>query len=80
MKPASAFLLGLALMGLCVAAQAQTTPPPKTQPVKSGPRTKGVAQKRTAYAPPLITDTAAFRRSGRPADAVPNRVQPTIPK
>ncbi len=80
MKPTSPFLLGLALLGLCVATQAQTTPKPKTQPVKPGPRTKGAAQKRTAYAPPFTTDTAAFRRSGRPADAVPNRVQPIIRK
>jgi hypothetical protein len=76
MKPASSFLLGLALMGLYVAAQSQTIPKSKTQPMKPMPRTKGTAaQKRTAYAPPFTTDTAAFRRSGRPADAVPNRIR-----
>ncbi len=77
MKPAPSFLLGLALMGLGLSAPAQTAPKPKTQPAKSVPRTKGAAaQKRTAYGPPFIKDTAAFLRSGRPADGIQNRILP----
>lgn len=74
MKHTPAFLFGLALMGLGVAAQGQTAP--AAEPVKSQPQPKGpAAPKRPTVAAPIIKDTAAFnrkfRRSGRPADNVP---------
>ena len=70
MKSASSFLLGLALLG-GLAAQAQTTPAPKTQLVKPAPRPKATAAKnRPVYAHSLFKDTAAFRRSGRPTDGL----------
>ncbi|WP_460608797.1 hypothetical protein [Hymenobacter terrigena] len=78
MKSVSACLLGVALLSLCWTAQAQTTPAtqPKTPPVKPMPRPKSAAApKGKAYGAPLIKDTAAFRRSGRPADG-PNRLRP----
>ncbi|GAB3872019.1 hypothetical protein GCM10028824_21910 [Hymenobacter segetis] len=68
----------MALLSFCWTARAQTTPatPPKTQPVKPLPYPKGAAApKGKAYGAPFIKDTAAFRRSGRPADAVPNRIR-----
>ncbi|WP_046247229.1 hypothetical protein [Hymenobacter terrenus] len=79
MKHVPSFLLGLVLMSLCVVAQAQTTPAPqpKNQPVKSEPRPQGsAAQKHAAQAPSFIKDTAAFRRSGRPADGIQNLIRP----
>jgi hypothetical protein len=83
LKRTPTFLLGLALLGAGLAAQGQTTPAtqPKNPPVKSQPRPSDPAAKpRPAFSTPLIKDTAAFgrkfRRSGRPADAVPNRIQP----
>lgn len=78
LKPTPIFLLGLALMGACLAAQGQTTPTaqPKNPPVKSQPRPNGP---RPTFTTPVVKDTAAFnrkfRRSGRPADGVP-RAQP----
>ncbi|GAB3590464.1 invasion associated locus B family protein [Hymenobacter daeguensis] len=82
MKRTSTFLLGWALLGCCLAAHGQTAPasPPQNPSVKAQPGPKVAAQKRSAFATPLIKDTAAFgrkfRRSGRPADAVPNRIRP----
>ena len=76
MKSLSACLLGVALLSLCWTAQAQTTPATqsKTPPAKPLPRPKGTAApKGKAYGAPFIKDTAAFRRSGRPADG-PNRL------
>jgi len=74
MKNIPSFLLSVALLSLCLVAQAQTTPAlqSKTQLVKPLPRIKGtVVRQSKAYGAPLIKDTAAFRRSGRPADIVP---------
>jgi len=79
MNLAPSFLLGLALLGLGLSAPAQTSPAsqPKTRPGKGAPRPTGpAAQKRTAYATPFFKDTAAFRRSGRPADKIPIPAQP----
>ena len=83
MKNLPACLLGLALLRLGLAAQGQTTPAaqPKNPPAKSTPRPTGPAPKpRATFSTPLIKDTAAFgqkfRRYSRPADAVPNRLQP----
>jgi hypothetical protein len=76
MNSVSACLLGVALLSFCLTAQAQTIPAtqPKSPPVKPLPRPKGAAApKGKAYGAPLIKDTAAFRRSGRPADG-PNRL------
>jgi hypothetical protein len=82
LKRTPTFLLGLALLGAGLAAQGQAAPTaePKNPSVKSQPGPKVAAQKRPTFATPIIKDTAAFgrkfRRSGRPADAVPNRPQP----
>jgi len=74
MKNLPTFLLGAALLSYCLAASAQTRPAtqPKTPPGKPLPRPTGAAApKGRVYGAPLIKDPAAFRRSGRPADAVP---------
>ena len=76
MKNLPACLLGVALLSLGLAAQAQTTPvaPSKAQPAKPlPPPSRPAAPRGKAYGAPLIKDTAAFRRSGRPADG-PNRL------
>lgn len=75
MKNLPACLLGVALLSLGLAAQAQTTPiAPKAQPAKPlPPPSRPAAPRGKAYGAPLIKDTAAFRRSGRPADG-PNRL------
>jgi hypothetical protein len=79
MQHALSFLLGLVLLGLgCSAAQAQTTPVPKTQPAKASSRTEGATAKKRPAAHSFIKDTAAFRRSGRPVDKVPVRPQPKL--
>ncbi|WP_460615562.1 hypothetical protein [Hymenobacter seoulensis] len=73
MKPAPLFLLGLTLVALSGPAAAQTTP--TTAP--GTPPAKGVPQPKRAATPPRMAsmsavkmDTAAFRRSGRPVDAI----------
>ena len=74
MKNIPAFLLCVIFLSLCLVAQAQTMPAlqPKIHSVKPLPRIKGtVVRKGKAYGAPFIKDTAAFRRSGRPADIVP---------
>ncbi|HEX8503876.1 MAG TPA: hypothetical protein VF630_00805 [Hymenobacter sp.] len=71
------FLLGLLCFGLTASAQTTPAPLPQAQPVKEARRPAGTAPKpRTNLTPVFIKDTAAFRRSGRPADAVPNRIRP----
>jgi len=75
MKNLPACLLGVALLSLGLAVQAQTTPvaPSKAQPAKPLRHpSRPAAPKGEAYGGPFIKDTAAFRRSGRPADG-PNR-------
>ncbi|HEX8327139.1 MAG TPA: hypothetical protein VF629_06345 [Hymenobacter sp.] len=77
MKPVPAFLLGMALLALFGSASAQTTPPaaPKTPVGKGAPLPKkAAAPARTASA--VKMDTAAFRRSGRPADHIRTRPRP----
>ena len=74
MKNIPDFLLCVMLLSFSLAAQGQTVPTTqsKAQSVKPLPRPKGAAvPKGKAYGAPLIKDTAAFRRSGRPADIVP---------
>ncbi|WP_460623759.1 hypothetical protein [Hymenobacter tenuis] len=73
MKHAPAFLLGLTLLALCGPASAQTTPTPapNTPLGKGVPHPKrAAASPRTAPVSAVKMDTAAFRRSGRPADAI----------
>ena len=72
MKPGPLFLLGMTLMALCGPAAAQTMPPPapNTPPGKEGPRPKRAAPPRTASVWAVKMDTAAFRRSERPADHI----------
>ena len=78
MKPDPIFLLGMTLVALCGPASAQTTPTPAPT---TAPR-KGVPHPKRAAAPPRTSsvwavkiDTAAFRRSGRPADAILNSIR-----
>jgi len=78
MKHAPCILIGLVLLGFCMPARAQTAPMPlpKAQPDKSASHPTGTpAQQRTDYAPIGKIDTAAFRRSGRPADQIKTRVR-----
>ena len=75
------YLLGLMFLSLSWPASAQTRPvlAPKAHPGKGVPRPNGAAApKRTAPALAVKMDTAAFRRSGRPADG-PNRI-PILPR
>jgi len=70
------FLLGMMLVAFCGPATAQTTPPPAPN-ARPG---KGVSHPKRAAAPPrtvsvVTLDTAAFRRSGRPADGILLRAQ-----
>ena len=77
MKNLSICLLGLVLLGTCMTAQAQTRPvdSSKAQPAKLLRHpSRPDAPKGKAYGATRIKDTAAFRRSGRPADG-PNRIQ-----
>ena len=76
MKRKFFFLLCGAVMCFCCSAQAQTAPVvhPGKQPVKAAPRTKGTAAKSSAYKAPFKVDTAALRRSARPADGI--RIRP----
>jgi len=65
------FLLGMTLVALCGPASAQTTPRPAPNTLPG----KGVSHPKRAAAPPRTTsavkiDTAAFHRSGRPADGI----------
>ena len=72
------FLLGMALVALCGSASAQTTPTPSlnTTPEKGAQHPKRAATPpRTASMAAVKLDTAAFRRSGRPADNILNRIQ-----
>lgn len=72
MKCAPFFLVGLALFLRCGVAVAQTTPAPRPTPATAGSRPVGTAvARRTGFARAYKMDTAAFRRSGRPADGVP---------
>jgi hypothetical protein len=78
MKINPIFLLGMTLLVLCGPISAQTTPTPTT---KTHPR-EGIRHPERAVAPPhtvsmsaVKMDTAAFRRSGRPVDAIIMRVQ-----
>ena len=83
MKPNPLFLLGLTLVALCGPASAQTTPMPAPNiPLGKGvPRpNRTAASPRTASVPAVKMDTAAFRRSGRPADHIPNRVRDILSK
>jgi hypothetical protein len=78
MKPNPLFLLGLTLVALCGPASAQTTPTPSpnTSPGKGVAHPKRTAAPlRTAAKSAVKIDTAAFRRSGRPADAIINSVR-----
>jgi len=72
------FLLGMTLVALYSPASAQTTP----TPVPNARPGKGVPHPKRAATPPRTTsvsagkiDTAAFRRSGRPADGILMRAQ-----
>lgn len=78
MKPNPLFLLGLTLVTLGGPAAAQTTPP--SAPKNSAG--KGVSHPKRAAAPPRTAsgwavkiDTAVFRYSGRPADAIRTSVR-----
>lgn len=71
MKFSPFFLVGLALFLRCGAAAAQTTPAPRPNPAKAGARPVGAAAlPRPRFARAYKLDTAAFRRSGRPADGI----------
>ena len=75
------YLLGFVFLSLSWPASAQTrpVPAPKAHLGKGMPRPNGAAApKRTATALAIKMDTAAFRRSGRPADG-PNRI-PILPQ
>ena len=83
MKPDPLFLLGLTLVALCGPAAAQTTP----TPAPTSPPGKGVPHPKRAAAPPRTVsgwavkiDTAALRRSGRPADSILNHAGDIPPK
>jgi hypothetical protein len=70
------FLVGLVFLSFSWPASAQTRPAPasNTHLGKGVPRPNGAAApKRTAPSLAVKMDTAAFRRSGRPADG-PNRL------
>ncbi len=76
MKFTPIFLVGLTLVSLCGPAFGQTTPTrqSKAHPAKGMPRPQRVATPtHTGSALAIKMDTAAFRRSGRPADRVPLR-------
>jgi len=76
MKSTPFFLIGLALLSLCGAASAQTTPSAPSKSTKRGAHQVSTpASKRTAFALPYKLDTAALRRSGRPADAIINSLR-----
>ncbi|QNE42378.1 hypothetical protein F1C16_22425 (plasmid) [Hymenobacter sp. NBH84] len=71
------FLLGVTLAAFYGPAAAQTTPTPAPN-ARPG---KGVPPPKRATTPPrtasvsAVQDTAAFRRSGRPADGILMRAQ-----
>jgi len=76
MKPNPISLLGVTLLALCGPASAQTMP----TPALSTPLGKGDPHPNRAVTPPRTAsavkiDTAAFRRSGRPADSILNRAR-----
>ena len=76
MKSTPFFLIGVVLLSLCGAASAQTTPSAPAKSTKGGTRPVSTpASKRTAFALTYKLDTAALRRSGRPADAIINSLR-----
>lgn len=82
MKPNPLFLFGLTLVALGGPASAQTRP----TPASTTPPRKGVTHPKRAAAPPrtgsmaaLEIDTAAFRHSGHPADALMMRTKDLPP-
>ncbi|RZK32575.1 MAG: hypothetical protein EOO61_16780, partial [Hymenobacter sp.] len=82
MNPNPIFLLGMTILVLCVPASAQTipTPTPKTVTGKQIRHPKKAATlPHTTSMSDVKIDTAAFLHSGRPADAIINRVQDIPP-
>ncbi|WP_375437691.1 hypothetical protein [uncultured Hymenobacter sp.] len=78
MKPNPLFLLGMTLVALGGPASAQTmpTPAPNTSLGKGVPHPKrAAAPRRTASVSAVKIDTAAFHRSGRPADHILTRAR-----
>jgi hypothetical protein len=74
MKSTPFILVSLALFSLCGTVSAQTTPSTPSKPTKGTHPIGKPAPRRTASPLAYKMDTAAFRRSGRPADRVPIRV------